>query len=442
MRVGLLRGRRETAEWISALGPRCEIVLADTLDELIGSRPDFVVLRAEPAEMHTALEAPPGAGAPTVALIGGGDGEHPATRLVAAIFHAKRQWEAGVDTLEEPLMLLDAAGVVQRCNLALARAVGRPVRELVGAHYREVLGAPAGAAEDPVAACLAEGTARLAEARFEALGRPYQASVLPLEAAGAGGPGALLFLRDAARLREDHEKLLTAARFADLGQLAGAAAHELSTPLASIALRAESLARAARDERLLAIDAFKNFPRYIETIQNEAFRCKKVLQALLEFARSPRAQVRDVDMNGVARLAADLFRHQMSLKGIELHVSSAAELPRVAGDEAALSQAVVALLKNALDATPCGGHVRLETGADEGAVWLSVGDDGVGIPADHLDRIFTPFFTTKPGGHGPGLGLSICQGVARAHGGEVRVESERGHGSRFSLVLPTRRPAT
>src|SRR3990172_6370788 len=92
---------------------------------------------------------------------------------------------------------------------------------------------------------------------------------------------------------------------------------------------------------------------------------------------------------------------------------------------------------NALDATPAGGHVSIETRRGEPAsVILSVSDDGAGIPEEARDRIFTPFFTTKPVGKGTGLGLAICHGIVTAHGGEIRVESEVGRGTRMSVVLP------
>jgi signal transduction histidine kinase len=98
---------------------------------------------------------------------------------------------------------------------------------------------------------------------------------------------------------------------------------------------------------------------------------------------------------------------------------------------------LISLLMNALDATPPGGHVGVSTcRGEEGEVMLVVSDDGVGIPREIQDKIFNPFFTTKPVGHGTGLGLAICHGIVTSHGGSIRVDSEPGKGARFSALFP------
>jgi two-component system NtrC family sensor kinase len=197
----------------------------------------------------------------------------------------------------------------------------------------------------------------------------------------------------------------------------------------------------ADDPRLLAIDSFKNFPRYLKTIEEEIFRCKKIIGSLLDFSRVRKPEVRESDLNALAEKAADLVGHQMKLKQVTVSVRLDPTLPRVPADEGQLRQALLALLMNALDATPSGGHVEIETrreGPD--AVALTVADSGVGIPPQNLDKIFSPFFTTKPVGQGTGLGLAICHGIVASHGGEIRVESEVDKGTRLSLVLPVSRP--
>ncbi len=249
--------------------------------------------------------------------------------------------------------------------------------------------------------------------------------------------GAVVIIKDVNDLKEQQERLQQASRLADIGQLAAGVAHEINTPLASIALRAESLLKVADDPRLNAIDAFKNFPRYLKTIDEEIFRCKKIISALLEFSRVRRPETRVTDLNALAEKATDLVGHQMKLKQVALSLQLEAGLPHIKADDGQLRQALIALLMNALDATPPGGHVDVQTrrdGAD--AVVLTVADDGAGIAPEHLDKIFNPFFTTKPVGQGTGLGLAICHGIVASHGGEIRVDSELGKGTRLSLVLP------
>jgi two-component system NtrC family sensor kinase len=235
-------------------------------------------------------------------------------------------------------------------------------------------------------------------------------------------------------------QLLQSEKMASVGQLAAGVAHEINTPLASIALRAESLLKTASDPRLLAIDSFKNFPRYLKTIDEEIFRCKRIIGSLLDFSRVRKPEVKDSDLNALAERAADLVGHQMKLKQVTISVKLDPTLPRVPADEGQLRQALLALLMNALDATPSGGRVEIETrreGAD--SVSLTVADSGVGIPRENLAKIFSPFFTTKPVGQGTGLGLAICHGIVSSHGGEIQVESEVDKGTRLSLVLPLSR---
>jgi two-component system NtrC family sensor kinase len=250
------------------------------------------------------------------------------------------------------------------------------------------------------------------------------------------GQGLVALLKDLTRHKLEQEQALLAARLADVGRLAAGVAHEINTPLASIALRAESLLKSAEDPRLQAIESFKNFPRYLKSIDEETFRCKKIIGALLEFSSSRKRDAHDVDLNLLAERAADLLGHQMKLKQVALALELAPELPPVPADDGQLRQVLVALLINALDATPAGGHVAIKTQRDGERVILAVSDDGAGIPEDVRDRIFTPFFTTKPLGKGTGLGLAICHGIVSAHGGEIRVESEVGHGTRVSVALP------
>jgi signal transduction histidine kinase len=126
----------------------------------------------------------------------------------------------------------------------------------------------------------------------------------------------------------------------------------------------------------------------------------------------------------------------MKLKGVALSLRTLAGLPRIQADDGQLRQAIVGLLMNALDAAGSGGHVAVETDREGDRVRLTVADDGVGIPPEDRERIFNPFFTTKPVGSGMGLGLAVCHGVVASHGGEIRVESEVGRGTRMSLLLP------
>jgi PAS domain S-box-containing protein len=441
--VGVLGAGSDVSEWSSALSGRAfEVVPAPDVDALLSAGVDvgLVVMQAgQAAEVASRIAGSPAA-PPVAMLVGDGRQPHPFTRLLSSLLEAKNDWEGTFDAIVDPVAILDGAGRVVRANRGLAGVLGRQPAELIGRQYLALLGSAAGA--DPIAVALADGGARMGEARYSGVPVTFQVTVSPLPE-GRGGRGLVVMLKDITILKDQQERLLQASRLTDIGQLAAGVAHEINTPLASIALRAESLLRAAQDPRLQEIDSFRNFPRYLKTIDEEIFRCKKIIGALLEFSRRRPPEVRDTDLNALAEKAADLVGHELKLKQISLALRLEPELPRIRADDDQLRQAMLALLMNAGDATPAGGRIEVETRrSGEAAVTFSVSDTGTGIPRENLDRIFSPFFTTKPVGQGTGLGLALCHGIVTAHGGEIRVESEPDKGSRFSLVLPVHGPGT
>lgn len=440
LRVGVLGSGAEGAYWASDLGGRgVDVIFFRDLEELLSAEVGLAVVVATPTEAArlSAQVAERPSSPPFALLVSSGTQEHPHLRLVESLLKGKNEWERTFDAIVDPVALIDRNGTVVRANLGLARVLELPIGEIVGASYPALLGVPRPGSADPIGQSLADGEARTEEVRFESLPGVQQVTSSPYHVADGVLQGAVVIIKDVNDLKEQQERLQQASRLADIGQLAAGVAHEINTPLASIALRAESLLKVASDSRLQAIDSFKNFPRYLKTIDEEIFRCKKIISALLEFSRVRRPETRVTDLNALAEKATDLVGHQMKLKQVTLSLKLETGLPHIRADDGQLRQALIALLMNALDATPPGGHVEVEThgdGAD--SVVLTVADDGSGISPENLDKIFNPFFTTKPVGQGTGLGLAICHGIVASHGGEIRVDSEIGRGTRLSLVLP------
>ena len=446
LRVGLLGTNPDADEWATLLAGRAfEVVRGADLPALLRSAPSVVVVVAEPqdapgivAQISARADTPP------VTLFLGRPGvRHPYAALFRSLMQGKADWEGTFDAIVDPIVLLDRSGAVSRANLGLAGALGLPIRGIVGRHYADLFGAPAPDSSDPIAESLADGLARTREARFERLAGIQQVTTSPLNEPDGGLRGLAVIVKNVVDLKEQQERMMQASRLAEIGQLAAGVAHEINTPLASIALRTESLRKTALDAQLQACEAFKNFPRYLKTIEEETFRCKRIIGSLLEFSRSRKPEVREIDLNLLAERAGELVGHQMKLKQVSLSLRLAPEGPRIWADDGQISQALIALLMNALDATRPGGNVTVETETrPSGAIGLAVADDGVGIRKEHLDKIFNPFFTTKPVGQGTGLGLAICHGIVASHGGEIEVESEPERGTRIVLLLPKGAPPT
>jgi signal transduction histidine kinase len=228
------------------------------------------------------------------------------------------------------------------------------------------------------------------------------------------------------------ERLVEASRLATVGRLVPALVHQLSTPLASIALRAESLegslpTGAGRDDGKAR--------RYLQAIVRETGVCRELMALAREFARPVSPDVGDVDVNALCRDAAGLVLHEAMRKQVEVRLALDERLPPVEGREGRIRQAVLALVLNAVDASPTGGAVELATTGENGAVAVSVTDAGEGVaPADaaHLGR---PFASSRAAGLG--LGLLACRAVADDHGGSLGWDSTPGS-TRFVLRLPAR----
>jgi two-component system NtrC family sensor kinase len=209
-------------------------------------------------------------------------------------------------------------------------------------------------------------------------------------------------------------------------------AHELNNPLAGVM---------AFSELLLASPAGHDAETRpsIETIHAEAVRAAKIVSHLLTFARQQPAERMDADLNAIVTDTLALRRYALRTAQIELDVVLDPALPRAWADRFQLQQVVLNLVGNAEQAlADWTGARRIVVCTRHDAEWLviAVSDTGPGIRPEHRDRIFNPFYTTKPVGQGTGLGLSISDGIVREHGGRIRVESQPGEGATFLVELP------
>jgi two-component system NtrC family sensor kinase len=209
-------------------------------------------------------------------------------------------------------------------------------------------------------------------------------------------------------------------------------AHELNNPLAGVMAFSELL--------LVSQSAHDDEARHaLETIHHEATRAAKIVSHLLTFARQRPAERMDADLNAIVTDTIALRRYALTTAQIELDLTLDPDMPLTWADPFQLQQVVLNLLTNAEQAlAEWTGPRRIAvwTRRDEESLIIAVSDTGPGIPADQRDRIFNPFYTTKPVGQGTGLGLSISDGIVREHGGQIRVESVPGQGVTFLVQLP------
>jgi signal transduction histidine kinase len=215
-----------------------------------------------------------------------------------------------------------------------------------------------------------------------------------------------------------------------VGQLASGVAHEINSPLDG-AIEAARIIGGGE----LTPEELKNFAR---AQQSALERIAVIVRRLLTFSRRERTTRERVSARDTIGEAVELVRHRLSRGRLELAITGSEDVPDHIDCEALeLSQVVVNLLSNAIDASPPGGVIRIEVTGREGWVEIVVSDQGPGVPDKATDRIFTPFFTTKEVGKGTGLGLAISKNIVENYGG--RIEFENGPppwGASFRVKLP------
>ena len=235
-------------------------------------------------------------------------------------------------------------------------------------------------------------------------------------------------------IEETQQRLLEASKLAAIGQLAAGVAHEINNPATTILSRATLLL--TDDQACLSASDRED----LGAIVAESQRIARITGDLLLFSRPQGRRARPVALDHVVEESLRLVREPLQANGISVESALPAALPRVRADEPALIRALENLYRNALDAMPDGGLLRVRAARDEreaGRLRLEISDTGTGIDREDMARIFDPFFTTKEVGKGTGLGLSIVHGIIEEHQGTIRVESRPGKGTTFVITLPT-----
>ncbi|MBI3321694.1 MAG: PAS domain-containing protein [Candidatus Omnitrophica bacterium] len=401
--------------------------------------------------------------------------------------------EVALSAIADPLVWVDAGGTVQWCNAPFRRLVGRPEEALLGAMLIDLLpledrGKRVPPAAHPVHLALRgqpnalgsyeflKGDQRLMLDIFAALVQFSKHEVNMVVAihdvterkaaeekeralAETARAAASAARKRAAELNIAYKELksmqamlVQAEKMAAVGQLASGIAHEVKNPLGIILHGVNYLEQALGPST-------HSLHEVLQMIKDAVMRSDKIVRDLLNFSRQAPLESRICHVTDVLEASLGLVEKQLGLANIQLTKAFAPELPSVLIDENQMKQVFINLLVNALQAMPKGGTLLLRTSTrllterhgrvgrratdafrpGEAVVVCEVTDTGVGIPRDKLREVFNPFFTTKPAGQGTGLGLAITQSIVEKHGGLVTLESEIGHGTTASVMLPVAR---
>lgn len=232
-------------------------------------------------------------------------------------------------------------------------------------------------------------------------------------------------------LQASQAQLVQSAKLAAVGELASGTAHEINNPLqiilgrlALVKMRADGL-----DEKV---------GEDLNIIDDNIMRISEIVRRLLDFAsrRGEESEMEVVRLNEVVRQVHDLVGHQLDMHRIQFVFEEGRDLPGVEGNATEINEVFLNMILNAQHAMPEGGTLTVSTRVEGGFVEAVLSDTGVGIPEENLERIFEPFFTTRKEEDGTGLGLSVCYGIIRKHGGAIEVDSELNKGATFTIKFP------
>ncbi len=353
-------------------------------------------------------------------------------RRATEIRRRKELLENVLEKVKESIIVYDPDGIIL--------SFSRGAEETFRVPASEVLGKPSTVLGEERAEIFAQvhaGTFTAGEVRLRSRdGRYFPAlmSVFPLR---NERHELLAFVEITQDLTEERlkgrlqQQLMQSEKLAATGQLAAGVAHELNNPLGNILLYG----------KLLLEDLPPADPkvRNLHQIVENTLRCKRIVKSLLDYAKESEVHMTLQDVNEITESSVQMLQNEMRLRDVACRLDLAPGLPRVSCDRNQVQQVLINLIQNAIQAVEDRGEIVVTTalGPEEGAVRITVMDNGPGITPDVLSHIFEPFFTTKPSG--TGLGLSICYGIVDRHHGRIWAESPtpaNGHGAAFTVELP------
>jgi two-component system NtrC family sensor kinase len=240
---------------------------------------------------------------------------------------------------------------------------------------------------------------------------------------------AILLEQEVTERRHLEAILAQSEKLAAVGQLAAGVAHEINNPLTAIIANAQILHRELPPDH--------DLQESVDLIARAGARAAQVVRNLLDFARKEDYSLGLTNLNETLERSLELVQHELLSRSVRLDFEPDPELPPILASQDHMQSVWLNLMLNAIDAMDkIPGEIRITTRRVGDEIHVSISDNGKGIPPERLSRVFEPFYTTKAPGRGTGLGLSVSHRIVKQHGGHIRVESQMGVGSTFTVILP------
>ncbi len=349
------------------------------------------------------------------------------------VSRSQRIWQETFDSIGDMISILDNDFNVIKVNRSFAEYFNLDPQEVLNRKcYDFFHGTDAPIAGCPYPEAVDKSRPATSEVLDPKTGKIFLISIFPFHMQAVGFSGVVHIAKDVTEEREKEMKLIMSERLASLGQMASGIAHEINNPLAAIAGCAEGLLNRVEKERYNS-ELFRN---YLKIIEEEILRCKSITTSMLSFVRQTTYEKKLVDINDILEKTLEIIGFQGRLRDVKVLKEYLQGIPPVHGSEGELRQVFLAIISNALDAMKNKGTLTLRTEKRGNDLLVSVRDTGPGIPQEHINRIFDPFFTSKSQTGGTGLGLSIAAKIVSNHGGKIDVFSEHDKGAVFTVTLP------
>jgi PAS domain S-box-containing protein len=352
------------------------------------------------------------------------------TNLVQRLAKERALYEQVFKTLQEGVLVIEDEGIIEYANEAANRLIGLPHESLVGKTlWRLVPGLQPTMHDDGAAA---QVVAREFELSYPEA-RTIRLYMVPFREEGvAVDRRHAVILADVTHDKQTTEQRIEDERTSSILLLAAGVAHELGNPLNSLTIHLQLIARKLK--KLEKSPEAASISDSIDVCREEVARLDGIITHFLEAIRPNPPDLAETDLAEVLAEVLKFQKREFADRGITVEAETQVALPSVMADRNQLKQVFFNITKNALEAMQPGGRLKIRSRADDDSVYLLFGDSGSGIRQEDLVRLFQPYHTTKPGGHG--LGLMIVQRIMRMHGGQVGVESREGLGTVVTLQFP------
>ncbi|MDI1336802.1 MAG: ATP-binding protein [Lacunisphaera sp.] len=354
--------------------------------------------------------------------------------LVQRLARERALLETVFNTLQEGVLVITAEGTIDYANDAAAKLIG--FKAEAGAEatlWRLVPGLRASLGIDRAGG--PEAGAPIITREFELsypAPRVVRLYMVPFSEGEGGAPRFVIILSDITSEKKSTAELIESEKISSILLLAAGVAHELGNPLNSLTIHLQLIGRKLK--KLQGSKEAASLEESIRICQDEVTRLDGIIRNFLEAIRPRPPDLAEVN---VVEVIEDVLRFQgkeIEDRGLAIDGELPASTPVIMADRNQLKQVFFNLLKNAMEAMPAGGKLSIKVRADDDSVFILIADTGGGIKTEDLAKLFSPYHTTKEGGHG--LGLMIVQRIMRDHGGHVGIESKEGKGTVVTLQFP------